>query len=247
MNWLIPANAKKYNFVDAFEDLTILDWTENANYNVGDTIYIYGSKPYQRIMYRTEVISVGIKHEDSIDDLKYWVNGIDSIKPSDTTYIRLRVISKLQDDRLSLDNLMKHGLKRAPQGPMRVKGDLLICIESIDTDITLKNYGLENRKLLNTEKEAIIKVRIGQGGFRERLINKDKKCRICGLANKKLLIASHIKSWIFSNEKERVDENNGILLCPNHDALFDTMAFHVLADNPDMGIMILPINEEQEV
>ncbi|MGH1286540.1 HNH endonuclease [Bacillus toyonensis] len=34
-------------------------------------------------------------------------------------------------------------------------------------------------------------------------------------------MASHIKPWSQSNHKERLDVNNGLLLCPNHDALFD--------------------------
>lgn len=36
-----------------------------------------------------------------------------------------------------------------------------------------------------------------------------------------MLIASHIKPWSASDLDERVDVNNGLLLCPNHDWLFD--------------------------
>ncbi len=36
-----------------------------------------------------------------------------------------------------------------------------------------------------------------------------------------LLIASHIKPWVDSTPEERTDVNNGLLLCPNHDKLFD--------------------------
>ncbi len=71
MNWLIPANINKYNFVDAFKELSTLDWTKKASYNIGDIVYIYGSKPYQKIMYKTEVIKIDVKQEDTIDDLKY--------------------------------------------------------------------------------------------------------------------------------------------------------------------------------
>ncbi|MCJ7989307.1 HNH endonuclease [Priestia sp. OVS21] len=39
--------------------------------------------------------------------------------------------------------------------------------------------------------------------------------------DQRLLIASHIKPWKDSNDKERLDLNNGLLLCPNHDWLFD--------------------------
>ncbi|MCI6152936.1 MAG: HNH endonuclease [Fusobacterium perfoetens] len=47
------------------------------------------------------------------------------------------------------------------------------------------------------------------------------KCKICGLSNIELLVASHIKPWSKSIDEEKLDCNNGFLLCPNHDALFD--------------------------
>lgn len=36
------------------------------------------------------------------------------------------------------------------------------------------------------------------------------------------LIASHIKPWAKSEAKEKLDPDNGLLLCPNHDKLFDS-------------------------
>ena len=42
-----------------------------------------------------------------------------------------------------------------------------------------------------------------------------------GIDNKKLLVASHIKPWAICNNVERVDVNNGLLLCANMDKLFD--------------------------
>lgn len=39
--------------------------------------------------------------------------------------------------------------------------------------------------------------------------------------NKELLIASHIKPWNKSDPNEKVNEFNGLLLCPNHDRIFD--------------------------
>ncbi|PFY14560.1 hypothetical protein COL47_22365 [Bacillus toyonensis] len=44
---------------------------------------------------------------------------------------------------------------------------------------------------------------------------------MCGVSDVRFLVASHIKPWSQSNHKERLDVNNGLLLCPNHDALFD--------------------------
>ncbi|PFJ96342.1 HNH endonuclease [Priestia megaterium] len=72
-----------------------------------------------------------------------------------------------------------------------------------------------------TEKEIIIKSRIGQSAFKKALLTIEKKCRICGVRDERFLVASHIKPWSESNNQERLDVNNGLLLCPNHDALFD--------------------------
>lgn len=76
-------------------------------------------------------------------------------------------------------------------------------------------------KVTSTECDQIIKARIGQGGFRKELLETDGKCRICGLDMHNILKASHIKSWKDSDNKERLDKFNGLLLCPTHDALFD--------------------------
>lgn len=72
-----------------------------------------------------------------------------------------------------------------------------------------------------TEKERVVKSRVGQGLFKKKLLLKSCQCAICGLNIKRLLVASHCKPWGKANHKERLDVNNGLLLCPTHDALFD--------------------------
>lgn len=72
-----------------------------------------------------------------------------------------------------------------------------------------------------TEKESVVKARIGQSIFKKALLSVEKKCRLCGVSDQRFLVASHIKPWSQSNHKERLDVNNGLLICPNHDALFD--------------------------
>ena len=53
------------------------------------------------------------------------------------------------------------------------------------------------------------------------MINLHHKCLLCNIDIQELLIASHIKPWAQSNDNERLDVNNGLLLCPIHDKLFD--------------------------
>jgi putative restriction endonuclease len=72
-----------------------------------------------------------------------------------------------------------------------------------------------------TEKQALLKSRIGQGSFREDLIRLWGSCSLTGLLNVSLLKASHIKPWRDSTNSERLDQYNGLLLTPNYDLLFD--------------------------
>ena len=55
-----------------------------------------------------------------------------------------------------------------------------------------------------------------------RLLDKwNSKCSVTGVGITKILIGSHIVPWRESNDDERLDVDNGILLTPNLDGLFD--------------------------
>jgi len=76
-------------------------------------------------------------------------------------------------------------------------------------------------KLNETEKETLILSRRGQGKYRENLIKIWGKCSISGYPDYRLLVASHIKPWNKSDNMERIDPYNGLLLLPTYDKLFD--------------------------
>src|SRR5665811_97726 len=46
-----------------------------------------------------------------------------------------------------------------------------------------------------TEREELLKSRIGQGTFRQSLIKLRRKCYVTGIADERFLRASHIKPW----------------------------------------------------
>lgn len=76
--------------------------------------------------------------------------------------------------------------------------------------------------IAETEKDALIKSRIGQGCFKQKIVAKyGGKCIITGIAFAQILIASHIKPWAVSSNEERLDSENGFLLSPTYDKLFD--------------------------
>ena len=78
-----------------------------------------------------------------------------------------------------------------------------------------------DQTLTNLEKESIILSRIGQGKFREELIDLWNSCVISKFADSRFLIASHIKPWKKSTNQEKIDKYNGLLLLPTYDKLFD--------------------------
>ena len=72
-----------------------------------------------------------------------------------------------------------------------------------------------------TEKQALVQARRGQGLFRSRVRAFEPRCRVTSVSSDKLLIASHIKPWSASTNQERLDGNNGLFLSPHVDKLFD--------------------------
>ncbi|WP_431028893.1 HNH endonuclease [Lysinibacillus sp. LZ02] len=76
--------------------------------------------------------------------------------------------------------------------------------------------------LAETEAEAKVKIRKGQQRFKRGLSPLwNNQCALCGIDLPALLIASHSKPWKDSTDEERLDIYNGLLLCCNHDALYD--------------------------
>lgn len=74
-----------------------------------------------------------------------------------------------------------------------------------------------------TERDALIRSRVGQGLFRDTLMHKyNSTCVITGINLKRTLIASHIKPWAISNNHERLSGENGLLLSATFDRLFDS-------------------------
>ncbi|MCM3671048.1 HNH endonuclease [Mesobacillus maritimus] len=76
--------------------------------------------------------------------------------------------------------------------------------------------------ITETESEAKAKIRIGQQKFRKELFPLwNDRCALCGIDLPQLVKATHSKPWKDSTNEERVDPYNGVLLCRNHEALYD--------------------------
>ena len=103
------------------------------------------------------------------------------------------------------------------------------------------NYGFNPPD--KTERKGLVTSRVGQGAYRKRIIHRwEYKCAVTGFDKLDVLIASHIVPWADSNDNERLDVHNGLLLSPTYDALFDR---HLISFN-DNGKIILSDNIEMQ-
>lgn len=94
------------------------------------------------------------------------------------------------------------------------------------------------KKPNETERKGLVTSRVGQGYYRQQILEKwNGRCAVTGIATRSVLIASHIVPWSESNAEERLDVNNGILLSPNFDAIFDK---HLISFEDDGSILISP-------
>lgn len=74
----------------------------------------------------------------------------------------------------------------------------------------------------DTMKLALVQARIGQGAYRAGLMKAwDGRCAVTACAIPEMLRASHVKPWRASDNVERLDAQNGLLLAAHLDALFD--------------------------
>lgn len=94
-----------------------------------------------------------------------------------------------------------------------------------------------------TERIYLGAVRVGQHVFATNVLrNCGRRCVFCGMAplgdkNNRLLVASHIKPWRDSSNRERRDHRNGLAACPTHDVAFDT---GLLTVNGGLRIHVAP-------
>lgn len=125
-------------------------------------------------------------------------------------------------------------------------------------------HSKEFETLPGTERKAIVQSRVGQGRFRRDVLQLWNGCAVTGIADSRVLLASHVKPWRIANNEERLDPHNGLALIPNLDTLFDDglITFdaegririwnaidheivHGLGAHPDMRLRMMPSRLEQ--
>jgi hypothetical protein len=102
----------------------------------------------------------------------------------------------------------------------------------------------DDRTLDETDRQAVVLARRGQGLFKQRVMQIERACRITGVKREEHLRASHCKPWRDATNEERLDGENGLLLTPNADHLFDR-GFIGFEDNGD--VIVSPVAHRESL
>jgi putative restriction endonuclease len=94
--------------------------------------------------------------------------------------------------------------------------------DDLDTwEVKIERRIEEDTTITETDRLALVRARRGQGLFRDRVARIESRCRITGVENPTHLVAGHCKPWRDATNEERLNGENGLLLTPTIDHLFD--------------------------
>jgi hypothetical protein len=117
--------------------------------------------------------------------------------------------------------------------------------EIIEWEDHLASQIKKDLTLDDTQKTALVQARRGQGMFKKNVCSIEKKCRITGVDRLEHLIASHTKPWRdCDTAEERLDPENGFLLTPSIDHLFDR---GFISFEPGGRLLISPVAHKESL
>jgi hypothetical protein len=103
---------------------------------------------------------------------------------------------------------------------------------------------LEAKDVPETERQAIVQARLGQGVFRANVRQVERACRVTRVDRLEHLIASHIRPWRDSSNCDRLAGENGLLLTPTIDHLFDK---GFISFEGDGRLIVSPVAHEESL
>lgn len=165
--WVLPANSKFYRYLDAFEDLKVLDWNVSdkngrmVGLEIGDIVFLYGSQE-KRLTIKCEVIKIPVFGKDSIEDSMY--GGFDK---KDRIFARLKFIQNINDAGITMRDLSLMGISGNIQSARKLSNEIVDEIESrVNMTSNEKNrneYLISATSLLDSKKQIILYGPAGTG------------------------------------------------------------------------------------
>ena len=231
--WLISSNDSIFRLADCLKENEHVDWQPNFSPKVGDVVFIYRTKPIQRICYKMVVTMTNIPYRDTVNDIKFWGENHSPLGETnpDEPYHRLRLINEANSMGLHLSRLKVHGLSGVPQGPRKLSGELLDYVLSFfnrqqqDYDEIDDSAGYYEGAL----KRICVNSYERDQDAREKCIRAHGcKCSVCGLnfeqmygeLGKGFIHVHHIVPISTIGKEYKVDPINDLVpVCPNCHAM----------------------------
>ena len=120
--WMIPANSKYFDHRACFDELGKIYWKQYNKIQAGDIGYIYYSAPVKRIIFKFLVLANDLPYIPDYDaEGKFYkkVEDFEEAKKHNRFFV-IRRLGEHTSGTLTLDNMMQHGLKWAPQGALNL-------------------------------------------------------------------------------------------------------------------------------
>ncbi|WP_352404011.1 MmcQ/YjbR family DNA-binding protein [Kandleria vitulina] len=109
--WIIPANPKYYDIINAFNETDTIIWKQSNNIWAGDIVYLYVAAPISAILYKCEVLEVDIPYKYSDKNV--------SMKK----VMKIKLLKRYEQDIFTFEKLKKYGIK-AIRGPRSLTDEL---------------------------------------------------------------------------------------------------------------------------
>jgi len=99
--------------------------------------------------------------------------------------------------------------------------DTSVAVGLVEWETHEMEQVIADRTIPETMRQAVVMARRGQGLFKQNVQRIETYCRVTRVDQIEHLRASHCKPWRDANNAERLDGDNGLLLTPDVDHLFD--------------------------
>lgn len=130
-SWIVPSNSTTFDIEGCLQEFGYAHWQQKNNFSIGDTIYIYCTKPEQRIKYKMVVCDVDMEYSEDVEkEQKYWAEherikaGIDANR-----YALFKLVERTDSDALTFEKLLQNGVNGNIQGGLPIKDKLLQYIQ----------------------------------------------------------------------------------------------------------------------
>lgn len=229
--WIVPSNESTFRIGDAIKAQGgMADWRTDR-FSVGDTVFIYKTKPELCVRYRMEVIKTKIIFDEALEQEPFWTDKDTYYQGIVSYYARLKLTEEYTDDILSLHHLHEHGYQGDPQSVREVKDKELLEFllhphQLVNEDVYDVDYPEDDEALY---EGALMTVKANryernQRARRECVALKGYKCLVCGKdfeasygeIGKGFIHVHHLTPIASIGKEYQLDVANDLVpVCPN--------------------------------